>query len=125
MLKVIKSVRNTLAGHRYRGKAAAWQTQYLGGASTLVHFAGFRVFRSLDTKRNFDDNNSFLTLLPLLFPPFVCAPGSGNDGPTLVLLALAKFVILSYPMHASGFSTTQLVLLHESAKRFVPVLLWF
>lgn len=126
VLKVLESVRKTLSMVRgQHDTAAAWQIGYLQYARTHARFSGFRIFASIDTKRNFDDNNSFLTLLPLLFPSFLfrkCTSILDMEGPTEVLMALTTFVQLTFPAQPQGFSEMQLEMLQQAATKYVVIL---
>lgn len=123
--KVIESLRKTLTLSRDLEAAARWQVAYLAYAQANARFSNLRIFASIDSKRNFDDNNSFMVMLPLLFPPFLFqraarTPGIEEHGGTEVLMALVTFVQLTYPAQESGISSTQLDMLQQMAHRYFP-----
>lgn len=118
--KVIASFRKTLTESRSLERAAQWQISYLSYVRSHVRFSGFRIFSSIDSKRNFDDNNSFVVLLPLLFPTFLFQVSHEKfqvepDGATKVLMALVTFLQLTFPAQRAGFSSAQLDMLQQSA----------
>ena len=65
-------------------------------------------------KRNFDDNNSFIVLLPLLFPPFLFqraarTPGIEEHGSTEVLMALVTLCNSPTPHRKAGSRAHSLI----------------
>jgi hypothetical protein len=126
--KIMESLRKTLSLANVAAHASRWQIAYLAYAQVHARFSGLRIFTSIDTKRNFDDNNSFMVLLPLLFPPFLFAKCAEIDrnvderGGTEVLMALITFVQLCYPAQAEGTSSTQLDMLQQTVHTYVFVI---
>lgn len=121
MEKITKSWEKVLGSEWQQSRASGWQVAYLASLKHAVRFPGLRIFLSLASKRNFDDNNSYLVALPFLFPPFLFDDVGDLEpaGPTLTLLMLARLLMLFRPLHELGFSERQLEMLHECARSCV------
>lgn len=128
--RILKALRKQLVSASSLEPAIAWQVAYLAYARYHCRFPGFRVFMSLESKRNFDDNLSFLVTLPLLVPKYLFErvaakqPPVGQDrleelGPTKLMMALVRFAQLTYPAQPAGFSEYQLDLLEQAAHECV------
>lgn len=122
--KVLTSLRKTLVMGSRLEAASRWQIEYLLAVRQHARFSGLRVFASLDSKRNFDDNNSFMVLLPLMFPPHLFPdrvadmPVLDKRGGTKVLMALLTMLQLMRPMHDLGLSERQVQMLEQSAVKY-------
>jgi hypothetical protein len=119
--KVITSLRKTLSMGWSLAAASRYQVEYLLMVRQYARFSGLRVFLSLDSKRNFDDNNSFMVLLPMLFPPHLFPdrvadmPALDKRGGTKVIIALLTMLQLMRPMDELGLSERQIEMLEQSA----------
>jgi len=120
MEKMMSSWSKLLAGISQRSRASGWQVAYLASLKAAVRFSGLRIFQSLDSKRDFDDNESLLTVLPFLYPSFLFERLTRFDaaGPVKTLLEFAKFLMLIRPLHELGFSEAQLLMIHDCARKY-------
>lgn len=90
MDKVVESLRKTLTMCKQGEAAARYQVEYLQAVREHARFSGLRAFLSIDSKRNWDDNNSLMVVLPLLFPPHLFRGHSVQDMPHLVARACCR-----------------------------------